>query len=114
MADNLVASLRSSAEWIKEMEHESWLGTAELQIEAADAIQQRDAEVDRLRDEMSTMHRTVVHDCCVQVQSERRLADQLADALKMVLHDRPSAHTDNVWSVINHALNTYEGVRHEW
>lgn len=49
MADNLVASLRSSAEWIKEMEHESWLGTAELQIEAADALQQRDDEIERLR-----------------------------------------------------------------
>lgn len=51
MDDNIVASLRYSAEWIKEMEHESWLGTAELQIEAADAIQQRDAEIERLRTE---------------------------------------------------------------
>ena len=49
MGDNIFSSLRESAEWIKEMEHESWLGTAALQIEAADAIQQRDAEIERLR-----------------------------------------------------------------
>lgn len=48
-----------------------------------------------------------------ELAAERRLANQLADALKMVLHDRPSAHTDNVWAVINHALNTYEEVRCE-
>lgn len=55
MDDNIVASLRYSAEWIKEMEHESWLGTAELQIEAADAIQQRDAEIKRLRAEIERL-----------------------------------------------------------
>lgn len=120
MADNLVASLRSSAEWIKEMEHESWLGTAELQIEAADAIQQRDDEIVRLKAEVERIEgqRKLRADMAYLFKAERNderaLANQLADALKMVLHDRPSAHTDNVWSVINHALNTYEGVRHEW
>lgn len=86
-----------------------WLAQAnsELRSEVL-ALKQ---EIERLRAEMSTMHRTVVHDCCVQVQSECRLADQLADALKAVQHDRPSAHTDNVWAVINHALNAYEEAR---
>ena len=49
----------------------------------------------------------------VELAAERVLADQLADALRTVLHDRPSAHTDNVWAVINHALITYEEVRRE-
>ena len=56
---------------------------------AADAIEERDAEIMRLR----------------------ASADHLAQALRVVLHDRPSAHTDNVWAVINHALITYEEAR---
>ena len=47
------------------------------------------------------------------LSAERALADQLAEALRGVLHDRPSAHTDNVWAVINYALNTYKEARRE-
>lgn len=71
MADNLVASLRSSAEWIKEMEYESWLGTAELQIEAADAIQQRDDEIVRLRAAGDALA-TIVGDVVVPYDDESK------------------------------------------
>lgn len=49
MADDILNSLRSSARWIEEMEYESWLGTAELQRDAADEIQRLRAEIKRLR-----------------------------------------------------------------
>jgi hypothetical protein len=39
---DIVASLRASAEWIKDVEHESWFSTADLQNDAA-------AEIERLR-----------------------------------------------------------------
>jgi len=45
--------------------------------------------------------------------AERALTDQLASALRMVLHDRPSAHTDNVWAVLNHVCRTHEEARRE-
>ena len=41
----------------------------------------------------------------------RASADQLANALRAVQHDRPSAHTDDVWAAINHALTTHEEAR---
>ena len=37
---DIVASLRASAEWIKDVEHESWFDTADLQNDAADEIEQ--------------------------------------------------------------------------
>jgi molecular chaperone GrpE (heat shock protein) len=39
MPHDIVASLRASAEWIKDLEHESWFETADLEIEAADEIE---------------------------------------------------------------------------
>ena len=65
---------------------------------AADVIEARDATI-----------ATLIAD----LAAERALADQLAEALRGVLHDRPSAHTDNVWAVINYALNTYNEARRE-
>lgn len=43
----------------------------------------------------------------------RASADQLANALRAVQHDRPSAHTDGVWAAINQALITHEEARRE-
>ena len=40
--------------------------------------------------------------------AERALADRLAHALRAVRSDRPTAHTDDVWSVINHALSAHQ------
>lgn len=45
MSSEIVNGLRSSAQWIEEMEYESWLGTAELQRDAADLIDAIDAQV---------------------------------------------------------------------
>ena len=72
------------------------------------------AEVERLTDEMSTMHRTVVHDCCVDVQSERALADQLAEALRLQ-HAVPASFGIklNAAEVKRHALAAYEAARKE-
>lgn len=94
-SDDIVRRIREN---LPHIEWEQPL-SAERERLAADAIEElrveRDAsrliisdltaEVERLRDEMSTMHRTVVHDCCVQVQSERALADQLASHLEWAL-----------------------------
>lgn len=49
MNENITNDLRQSAQWINEMEHESWFGTAELQLEAADKIERLRAENERLR-----------------------------------------------------------------
>ena len=46
MADDIVTSLRESAGWIKDVEHESWFGTADLQNDAADEIERLRAMVD--------------------------------------------------------------------
>jgi hypothetical protein len=40
VADDIVASLRASAEWIKDVEHQSWFDTADLQTDVADEIEQ--------------------------------------------------------------------------
>jgi hypothetical protein len=45
---DLVASLRASAEWIKDIEHESWFDTADLQNDAADVIERLRAAGDAL------------------------------------------------------------------
>jgi len=44
VSSEIVNGLRSSAQWIEEMEYESWLGTAELQRDAADVIERLLAE----------------------------------------------------------------------
>lgn len=49
MDENSANALRRSAQWIEEMEHESWLGTAQLMRDAADDLETRDAEIERLR-----------------------------------------------------------------
>jgi peptidoglycan hydrolase CwlO-like protein len=47
---DLVASLRASAEWIKDVEHESWFSTADLQNDAAAEIERLRAQVAELKD----------------------------------------------------------------
>lgn len=48
-----------------------------------------------------------------RLRGERALADQLANALFTVQHDRPSAHSDHIWAMMNHALEAYEEARRE-
>ena len=45
---DIVASLRASAEWIKDLEHESWHGTADVQNDAANEIERLRAAGDAL------------------------------------------------------------------
>lgn len=65
-------------------------------------------EIRRLR--AMTAEQALVHDAWL---TERSLADQLADALRAVTHDRPTAHTDSVWSDIQSAMGAYEEARRE-
>jgi hypothetical protein len=55
--------------------------------------------------------RTEIERLRAAATAERVLADQLAKALRIVKADRPSAHTDEVWSVMSNALNTYKKAR---
>jgi hypothetical protein len=48
VTDDIVTSLRESAGWIKDVEHESWFGTADLQTDAADEIERLRAAGDAL------------------------------------------------------------------
>jgi hypothetical protein len=43
--------------------------------------------------------------------AERALADKLARALRSVIHDKPTAHTDEVWLRIHKALEAHEEAR---
>ena len=70
MGDDIVTSLRASAQWIQEMEHESWFGTAELQREAADEIERLRAEVERLRAERDAS-RLIINDLTAEVERLR-------------------------------------------
>jgi hypothetical protein len=54
---DLVASLRESAEWIKDVEHESWFGTADLQNDAAD-------EIERLQETEQNLRMYLEQDAC--------------------------------------------------
>ena len=42
---DIVASLRLSARWIKDLEHESWFETADVQNDAADEIERLQADL---------------------------------------------------------------------
>ncbi len=44
-------------------------------------------------------------------QAERALADQLASALRSVVHDRPTAHSDAVWNQCLEALEAHQEAR---
>lgn len=70
------------------------------------------AEVERLRVENRLLgEQSAIANA--QWKAECALADQLAEALRAVRHDRPTAHTDNVWTAINQALEIFEEARHE-
>ena len=77
------------------------------------------AEIKRLRSILATVseEREVYRNAQISTESgyhaERALADKLAEALRAVRADRPTAHTDAVWFVINTALGTYEEARRE-
>jgi len=48
------------------------------------------AEVIVLREEMRTMHKSVVHDCCVAVQQVQRLADTIEKEIAPIVGDKPT------------------------
>lgn len=48
-----------------------------------------------------------------EIMRLRAGGSEMADALRMVIHDRPSAHADDVWLAVNKALMAYEEDRHE-
>ena len=55
MTYDLVASLRASAEWIKDVEHESWFSTADLQNDAAAEIERLQTTITELRAEVQRL-----------------------------------------------------------
>lgn len=66
------------------------------------------AEIERLNEEVSTMHPSVVHQCCEDVQAWKALAEQAESALRAVRADRPSSHTDEVWAAVQDALHAFD------
>jgi hypothetical protein len=55
VADDIVPSLRASAQWIKDIEHESWFETADIQTEAADEIERLRAALQIAAGKLSTL-----------------------------------------------------------
>jgi len=49
VTEDIVTSLRRSAGWIKDLEHESWFGTADLQTDAADEIERLRGQLEQSR-----------------------------------------------------------------
>jgi hypothetical protein len=70
------------------------------------------SEIKRLQGENDELHDDVMR-LLNERNAESALADQLAEALRAVRHDRPTAHTDNVWTAINQALEIHEEARRE-
>lgn len=97
MADDIVTRLRDVVCWCNEFD-----GVCDA-CQAANEIKRLRAELERLRVENAEQAQGW--------RAERALADQLANALRTVQHDRPSAHTDSVWAAINQALITHEEAR---
>jgi hypothetical protein len=91
-------------------------------LEATLAVER--AEIERLRAALEVIGTDALADLMdaaadehgrllTELAAERALADQLAEALRAVRADRPTAHTDAVWFGINTALETYEEARRE-
>ncbi len=108
------------------------LDIKECKVETlSNQIEQLQAELDdddNLRSQMTIiLHRVAValhgeplenglwswHDLPERAAAERALADQMAGALRAVKHDRPTAHTDKVWSVVCDALDDYGKARRD-
>jgi len=70
VGDDIVTSLRANAEWIKDVEHDSWFGTAELAVEAADEVERLRAEVTAIRAERD----------CAQIQAAHLAQRLVAEA----------------------------------
>jgi hypothetical protein len=86
--ENIIEICRREAQtWIDVGIGDGWPLT-----QAADLIEAQQAEIERLR-------------------AERALADKLARALRSVIHDKPTAHTDEVWLRIHKALEAHEEAR---
>jgi hypothetical protein len=73
VADDIVTSLRESAGWIKDVEHESWFGTADLQTDAAKEIERLCHIVDRLNAALDDIHHlTADHNVRHRIDEARR------------------------------------------
>ena len=48
-----------------------------------------------------------------EIERLRHLSDELYRALQMVRHDRPTAHTDEVWNAVAVALDAWEARREQ-
>jgi len=80
VTENLVTSLRESAGWIKDVEHESWFGTADLQNDAANEIERLRAENTRLASFLHPIGATIRYDGIKDMTSEQ--VDQILKAIK--------------------------------
>ncbi len=74
-----------------------------LCIEAADTIEHLDAIIARFLADNTRLR--------AERDAERALADQLASALRSVVHDRPTAHSDAVWNQCLEALEAHQEAR---
>ncbi len=78
-------------------------GTEEGLAATAARLRELSAEVESLRVEMSTMHRTVVHECCVEKQEAEaqrdRLIAQIEDAREATEPGRVRDTDARLWAV---------------
>jgi hypothetical protein len=78
--------------------------------EVVAALDKAENKINQLRGDIAKAINVLVNKIEI-IDKERALADQLAEALRAVRHDRPTAHTDNVWTAINQALEIHEEAR---
>jgi hypothetical protein len=69
VSDIDLANARTNAEWLR---RKNLGASGKMMDELVD-------EIKRLREEMRTMHKSVVHDCCVAVQQVTALCDASKD-----------------------------------
>ena len=79
--------------------------------EAIEVLRRWDAVADMVPVRLGDRKSDAVAAEIERLHAERALADKLARALRSVIHDKPTAHTDEVWLRIHKALEAHEEAR---
>ena len=79
--------------------------------EAIEVLRRWDAVADMVPARLGDLKSDAVAVEIERLRAERALADKLARALRSVIHDKPTAHTDEVWLRIHKALEAHEEAR---
>jgi hypothetical protein len=78
--------------------------------EVVAALDKAENKINQLRGDIAKAINVLINKIEI-IDKERALADQMAMALAAVKADRPTAHTDKVWSAVCDALAAYEEAR---